>query len=74
MRINKYRKTTKYDETVNIILDNFIEKLFSGKFNDIISFEEMPKHSKRISSEEFDDLMNKTKDDMNYFLKFKFMI
>ncbi len=72
--LDKYRKTTKYDETVNIILDNFIEQLFSGKFNDIISFEEMPKYSKRISSEELDDLMNKTKDDMNYFLKVKDLI
>lgn len=72
--LDKYIKTTKYDENVNIILDNFIEQLFAGKFNDIISFEEMPKYSKRISSEELDDLMNKTKDDINYFLKVKDLI
>jgi hypothetical protein len=72
--LDKYRKTTKYDENAQIILDAFIEQLFSGKFNDIISFEEMPKYSKRISSEELDDLMNKTKDDMEYFLKVKDVI
>ncbi len=34
--LDKYRKTTKYDENAQIILDAFIEQLFSGKFNDII--------------------------------------